>query len=176
MRAGTFSQRHLEYYDYDTGVVYTPMQHLEPAQARFEVVDSSLSEYGVMGFEFGYSLGDPLTLTLWEGQFGDFVNGAQIMIDQFISCCEAKWGQPSGVGAAAADGYEGQGPESQFGARGAFFCNSAPRTTCSLQRDHARAVFHLLRRQMYGGNDRARDAQAAGDLHAESLLCATSRQ
>ena len=73
------------------------MQHLAPNQARFDVYDSSLSEYAVMGFEFGYSVADPLTLVLWEAQFGDFANGAQIMIDQFIASAESKWGQPSGL-------------------------------------------------------------------------------
>ena len=81
---GTFSQRHLELFDSETGERYIPLQHLAPNQARFDVFDSSLSEYAVMGFEFGYSVADPLTLVLWEAQFGDFANGAQIMIDQFI--------------------------------------------------------------------------------------------
>jgi 2-oxoglutarate dehydrogenase E1 component len=151
---GTFSQRHLEYYDYDNGVVYTPMQHLEAGQARFEVVDSSLSEYGVMGFEFGYSLGDPLTLTLWEGQFGDFANGAQIMIDQFISCCEAKWGQPSGLVLLLPHGYEGQGPEHSSARPERFLqlCAESNMQVCNVTTPAQ--YFHLLRRQMYGGNDR----------------------
>ena len=151
---GTFSQRHLEYYDYDTGVVFTPMQHLDAGQARFEVVDSSLSEYGVMGFEFGYSLGDPLTLTLWEGQFGDFVNGAQIVIDQFISCCEAKWGQPSGLVLLLPHGYEGQGPEHSSARVERFLqlCGENNMQVCNVTTPAQ--YFHLLRRQMYGGNDR----------------------
>ena len=82
---GTFSQRHLEFYDCESGKQYVPMKNLSRDQARFEVWDSSLSEFAVMGFEFGYSVADPLALVIWEAQFGDFVNGAQIMIDQFIS-------------------------------------------------------------------------------------------
>jgi 2-oxoglutarate decarboxylase len=151
---GTFSQRHLEYFDNNTGAVYTPMEHLASNQARFEVVDSSLSEYGVMGFEFGYSLGDPLTLTLWEGQFGDFANGAQIMIDQFISCCEAKWGQPSGLVLLLPHGYEGQGPEHSSARVERFLqlCAESNMQVCNASTPAQ--YFHLLRRQMYGGNDR----------------------
>jgi len=151
---GTFSQRHLEYFDYNTGAVYTPLQNLASGQARFEVVDSSLSEYGVMGFEFGYSLGDPLTLTLWEGQFGDFANGAQIMIDQFVSCCEAKWGQPSGLALLLPHGYEGQGPEHSSARVERFLqlCAENNMQVCNVTTPAQ--YFHLLRRQMYGGNDR----------------------
>src|SRR5262249_49460883 len=108
---GTFSQRHLEFYDYETGKCYISLQHLSPTQARFDVWDSSLSEYAVLGFEFGYSVADPLSLVLWEAQFGDFVNGAQIMVDQFISCAESKWGQPSGLVLLLPHGFEGHGPE-----------------------------------------------------------------
>ena len=89
---GTFSQRHLAFYDSETGKRYVPLQHISPDQARFDVFDSSLSEYAVLGFEFGYSVADPLTLVIWEAQFGDFANGAQIMIDQFISCCRIRSG------------------------------------------------------------------------------------
>jgi 2-oxoglutarate dehydrogenase E1 component len=151
---GTFSQRHLEYYDYETGAVYTPMQHLTPDQARFEVVDSSLSEYGVMGFEFGYSLGDPLTLTLWEGQFGDFANGAEIMIDGFLSSCEAKWGQPSGLVLLLPHGYEGQGPEHSSARIERFLQLSAEDNMQACNVTTPAQYFHLLRRQMYGGADR----------------------
>src|SRR5581483_2191233 len=104
---GTFSQRHLEYYDYEDGLPWIPMQHLSPDQAEFNVWDSSLSEYAVMGFEFGYSVADPLTLVLWEAQFGDFANGAQILIDQFIASAESKWEQPCGLTLLLPHGYEG---------------------------------------------------------------------
>jgi 2-oxoglutarate dehydrogenase E1 component len=151
---GTFSQRHLEYFDYNTAQVHTPMMHLDPRQARFEVLDSCLSEYGVMGFEFGYSLGDPLTLTLWEAQFGDFVNGAQIMIDQFIVSCEAKWGQPSGLVLLLPHGYEGQGPEHSSARPERFLqlCAEDNIQVCNVTTPAQ--YFHLLRRQMYGGHDR----------------------
>ncbi len=151
---GTFSQRHLEYFDYETGEVYTPMQHLAPNQARFEVYDSSLSEYGVMGYEFGFSLGDPLTLTLWEAQFGDFANGAQIMIDQFISCCESKWGQPSGLVLLLPHGYEGQGPEHSSARIERFLQLCAEDNMQVANCTTPAQYFHLLRRQMYGGADR----------------------
>ncbi|MBV9442578.1 MAG: multifunctional oxoglutarate decarboxylase/oxoglutarate dehydrogenase thiamine pyrophosphate-binding subunit/dihydrolipoyllysine-residue succinyltransferase subunit, partial [Acidobacteriaceae bacterium] len=108
---GTFTQRHLEFSDYETGEPYIPLQHLDPRQAKFEVFDSLLSEYAAMGYEFGYSVADPLTLVLWEAQFGDFANGAQIIIDQFIVSAEAKWNQPSGLVLLLPHGLEGQGPE-----------------------------------------------------------------
>ena len=99
---GTFSQRHLAFYDSETGQRYIPLQHISPDQARFDVYDSSLSEYAVLGFEFGYSVADPLTLVIWEAQFGDFANGAQIMIDQFISSAESEVGPAQRPGDAAA--------------------------------------------------------------------------
>ncbi len=151
---GTFSQRHLEYFDYNTGEPYTPLQHLDPRQARFEVYDSSLSEYAVMGFEYGYSLGDPLTLTIWEAQFGDFANGAQIMIDQFIaageangaslraSCCCCRMAMKARARStpARARAFPPAGRREQH-------CRSGNATTPA-------QYFHPLRRQMYGGHDR----------------------
>src|SRR5262249_53493539 len=94
---GTFSQRHAEYHDYETGTAYRPLHHISLEQARFDVYNSPLSEYGVVGFEFGYSVADQLSLVLWEAQYGDFVNGAQIILDQFIASAESKWAQPSGL-------------------------------------------------------------------------------
>ncbi|HBY61817.1 MAG TPA: multifunctional oxoglutarate decarboxylase/oxoglutarate dehydrogenase thiamine pyrophosphate-binding subunit/dihydrolipoyllysine-residue succinyltransferase subunit, partial [Solibacterales bacterium] len=151
---GTFSQRHLEFCDYENGRLYIPMRHMEPGQARFEVVDSSLSEYAVMGFEFGYSIGDPLTLVMWEAQFGDFVNGAQIMIDQFISSSESKWGQPSGLVLLLPHGYEGQGPEHSSARIERFLqlCAEGNLQVCNAS--SPAQYFHLLRRQMYGGHDK----------------------
>ncbi len=151
---GTFSQRHLEYFDYDSGAPYTPLQHLSPEQARFQVYDSSLSEYAVMGFEFGYSVADPLTLVIWEAQFGDFANGAQIMIDQFLSSAEAKWGQPSGLVLLLPHGLEGQGPEHSSARIERFLTLCAGNNLQAANCTTPAQYFHLLRRQMYGGPDR----------------------
>ena len=151
---GTFSQRHLEFFDYATGAKHVPMQHLAKDQAKFQVWDSSLSEFAVMGFEFGYSVADPMSLVLWEGQFGDFANGAQIIIDQFIAPAESKWGQPSGLVLLLPHGYEGQGPEHSSARIERFLqlCaeNNMQVANCSTPAQY----FHILRRQMYGGADR----------------------
>ncbi len=150
---GTFSQRHLVFYDAETGRKYSPLQHLAKDQPRFDVFDSSLSEFAVLGFEFGYSVADPLTLVMWEAQFGDFMNGAQIMIDQFIVTAESKWGQPSGLVLLLPHGYEGQGPEHSSARIERFLVLSAEQniqvTNCSTPAQY----FHLLRRQMRGGAD-----------------------
>jgi len=151
---GTFSQRHLAFYDSELGKRYVPLQHVSPVQACFDVFDSSLSEFAVLGFEFGYSVADPLTLVLWEAQFGDFANGAQILIDQFIVAAEQKWGQPSGLVMLLPHGYEGQGPEHSSARIERFLILCAERniqvTNCTTPANY----FHLLRRQMYGGPDR----------------------
>src|SRR6185295_6571119 len=151
---GTFSQRHLAFYDSETGGRYVPMQHLAPNQARFDVFDSSLSEYAVLGFEFGYSVADPLTLVLWEAQFGDFMNGAQIMIDQFLVCAESKWGQPSGLVLLLPHGFEGQGPEHSSARIERFLTLCAENNMQVANCTTPAQYFHLLRRQMYGGSDR----------------------
>jgi 2-oxoglutarate dehydrogenase E1 component len=151
---GTFSQRHLEFCDYETGDRYIPLQHLAPNQARFNVYDSALSEYAVMGFEFGYSVADPLSLVLWEAQFGDFANGAQILIDQFIVSAEEKWGQPSGLVLLLPHGYEGQGPEHSSARIERFLILSAENNIQVVNASTPAQYFHLLRRQMHGGHDR----------------------
>lgn len=110
-RRGTFGQRHAVLVDRETGEDYTPLQYLSDEQARFNVYDSLLSEYAAMGFEYGYSLARPEALVMWEAQFGDFINGAQTIIDEYITAAEQKWGQTSGVTLLLPHGYEGQGPD-----------------------------------------------------------------
>ena len=151
---GTFSQRHLVFYDAETGRQYAPLQHLAPEQGRFDVFDSSLSEFAVLGFEFGYSVADPLTLVMWEAQFGDFANGAQVMIDQFIVAAESKWGQPSGLVMLLPHGYEGQGPEHSSARMERFLVLSAEQNMQVANCSTPAQYFHLLRRQMRGGADR----------------------
>jgi 2-oxoglutarate dehydrogenase E1 component len=151
---GTFNQRLLQWYDTETGERYNPLRHLKLNQARFEVYNSTLSEFAVMGFELGFSIGDPLTLVLWEAQFGDFCNGAQIIIDQFLCSAETKWGQPNGLVLLLPHGYEGQGPE-HSSARVERFLNLCAGDNMQVCNCTTPAqYFHLLRRQMYGGPDR----------------------
>ncbi len=144
---GTFSQRHAILYDYQNDGSCTPLQHLDPGQAPFHVFDSLLSEFAVLGFEYGYSMSYPEALVLWEAQFGDFVNGAQVIIDQFLASAEEKWGQSSGVVLLLPHGHEGQGPD-HSSARLERFLQLAARGNVQIANPSTPAqYFHLLRAQ-----------------------------
>ena len=144
---GTFSQRHAVWVDQTDEHKYVPLKTVE--HGSFEVLDSPLSEYGVLGFEYGYALADPKTLVLWEAQFGDFVNGAQIMIDQFITSGESKWLRANGLVMLLPHGYEGQGPE-HSSARPERFLQSCANDNIQVANCTTPAnYFHLLRRQMH---------------------------
>jgi 2-oxoglutarate dehydrogenase E1 component len=143
---GTFSQRHAEWVDQDTAERYTPLEHVPGGQ--FEVLNSPLSEYGVLGFEYGYALADPKTLVLWEAQFGDFANGAQIMIDQFIASGEAKWLRANGLVMLLPHGYEGQGPEHSSARLERFLQLCAGDNMQVANITTPANYFHVLRRQM----------------------------
>ncbi len=146
-RRGTFNQRHATLFDTETEAAYTPLAHLAPQQPAFEIYDSPLSEAAVVGFEYGYSRDYPETLVLWEAQFGDFANGAQVYIDQFIAAGEDKWGLLSGLVLLLPHGYEGQGPEHSSARLGRFLQLAARDNIQICQPTNAAQYFHLLRRQ-----------------------------
>ncbi len=147
-RRGTFSQRHSAFYDVNTSERYTPLQNLSEDQAGFCVYNSLLSEAAVLGFDYGYSLGFPSMLCLWEAQFGDFANGAQVIIDQFISSAESKWQRPSGIVLLLPHGYEGQGPEHSSGRLERFLQLCAEENIQVANLTTPAQYFHALRRQM----------------------------
>jgi 2-oxoglutarate dehydrogenase E1 component len=151
---GTFSQRHLVLHDVSTGETYTPMQHLEDATASFEVYNSPLSEYACVGFEYGYSAAAPEALVLWEAQYGDFANGAQIVIDQFISSALSKWRETSRLTLLLPHGYEGNGPEHSSARLERFLQLAAQENLRIVNCTTAAQYFHLLRRQALGATAR----------------------
>jgi 2-oxoglutarate dehydrogenase E1 component len=144
---GTFSHRHLVLHDENTGLKYTPMQHLEDASAPFELYNSPLSETGCLGFEYGYSAASPSALVLWEAQFGDFGNAAQVIIDSFIVAGESKWGQTSRLTLLLPHGYEGSGPEHSSARIERFLALGAEGNIRIAYPTTAAQYFHLLRRQ-----------------------------
>lgn len=145
---GTFSQRHSVYHDLQTGEKYCPFNQLTDSQGEFEVVNSPLSEYGALGFELGQTLANPKKLVLWEAQFGDFVNGGQIIIDQFLVSSAFKWNRFSGLVLLLPHGYEGQGPEHSSGHLDRFLKACAQNNIQVCNITNPAQYFHLLRRQI----------------------------
>ncbi len=145
---GTFSQRHAVLHDTKNGSTYTPLKHLSPDQARLELYNSPLSEAGVLGFEYGYSLDSPDGLVIWEAQFGDFWNCAQVIVDQFIASAEDKWNRLSGLVMLLPHGFEGQGPEHCSARVERFLAMSAEHNIQVCQPTTPAQYFHLLRRQV----------------------------
>jgi 2-oxoglutarate dehydrogenase E1 component len=145
---GTFSHRHAYFFDANTNEPYCALNHLDRGQARFHIYNSLLSEYGVLGFEYGYAMASPRALVLWEAQFGDFVNGGQVMIDQFISSAESKWQRMNGLVMLLPHGYEGQGPEHSSAKPERFLQLSAEYNMVVANITKAANFFHLLRRQV----------------------------
>jgi 2-oxoglutarate dehydrogenase E1 component len=145
---GTFTHRHSILNDFENGEKYSPINAASKNSARYEVYNSHLSETGVMGFEYGYSLADPMSLVIWEAQFGDFANGAQVIIDQFLASGESKWQRMCGLTLLLPHGFEGQGPEHSSARLERFLalCGKYNMSVCNLSTPAQ--IFHALRRQV----------------------------
>lgn len=148
VKRGTFSHRHAYIFDANTNAPYCQLDHVEPGQRKLHIYNSLLSEFGVLGFEYGYAMATPQALVLWEAQFGDFVNGAQVMIDQFISSAESKWQRMNGLVMLLPHGYEGQGPEHSSARPERFLQLSAEYNMVVTNPTTPANFFHLLRRQV----------------------------
>jgi len=146
---GTFAHRHAGFVIEDSDKQYIPLKHLKKSKARFDIINSLLSEYGVLGFEYGYALGNPAGLTVWEAQFGDFNNAAQVILDQYISSAEEKWGISNGLVMLLPHGFEGQGPEHSSARIERFLSMAANNNMCIINCTTPANFFHALRKHVH---------------------------